>query len=85
MYRSSSENAKWNEAQTTPNSVPLTVVAAEHFFFAPLLAKFVEGYRAKGMVHVNNAVIPGAGHYLLADDPEAVGDLIEQYGMRGLK
>jgi pimeloyl-ACP methyl ester carboxylesterase len=84
MYRSSSENAKWNEAQTTPNSVPLAVVVAEHFFFAPLLAKFVEGYRAKGMLHVNSAIVPGAGHYLLADNPEAVGDLIEQYGMRGL-
>jgi hypothetical protein len=65
--------------------VPLAVVAAEHFFFAPLLAKFVEGYRAMGMVHVDSAIIPGAGHYLLADNPEAVGDLIEQYAMRGLK
>jgi hypothetical protein len=52
----------------------------EKSFFAPLVTKFVEGYRAKGMIRVEGARIPGAAHYLLADNPDAVADLIEQHG-----
>jgi pimeloyl-ACP methyl ester carboxylesterase len=79
IYRAFPEDAKWNEAQNASNSVPLVVVVGEKSFFAPLLTKFVDGYRAKGMVHVEGALIPGAAHYLLADSPEAVDDLIEQH------
>jgi pimeloyl-ACP methyl ester carboxylesterase len=59
--------------------VPLVVAVGEKSFFAPLVSKFVDGYRAKGMSRVESAVISGAGHYLLADNPEAVADLIERY------
>ncbi len=31
------------------------------------------------MTHVESARIPQAGHYVLADNPEAVADLIERY------
>jgi pimeloyl-ACP methyl ester carboxylesterase len=79
IYRAFPKDAEWNEAQNAPNSVPLVVAVGEKSFFAPLLTKFVEGYRAKGMARVESARIPGAGHYLLADNPDGVADLIERY------
>ena len=49
---------------------------------ASRLQTFVEGYRAEGMSHVEGEHIPGAGHYVVADNPQAVADLIERYGGR---
>jgi pimeloyl-ACP methyl ester carboxylesterase len=79
IYRALPKDAEWNANQTTPNSVPLVVAVGEKSFFAPFLSKFVEGYRAMGMTHVESAQIPRAGHYLIADNPEAVADLIERH------
>lgn len=79
IYRALPRTAQLNAAQTAPNSVPLMIAAGENSFCNPLLPTFVEGYRAKGMTRVDSARIPGAGHYVLADNPEAVADLIEQY------
>jgi len=31
------------------------------------------------MTHVESARIPGASHYVVADNPEAVADLVERY------
>ena len=67
----------------TPNSVPLVVVG-EKSFFAPFLTKFVEGYSAKGMTHVEGGQILGAGHYVLTDNPKGVADLIEQHAGSGV-
>jgi hypothetical protein len=50
----------------------------------PFLTKFVEGYRAKGMTHVEGGQIPGAGHYVPADNPKGVADLIEQHAGSGV-
>jgi pimeloyl-ACP methyl ester carboxylesterase len=47
-------------------------------FFNSYLATFVEGYRAKGMARVKGARIPGASHFVLADNPDAVAELIER-------
>ncbi len=85
MYRALPSNAAWNAAQTAPNSVPLVVAVGEKSFFAPLLARFVDGYRVKGMTHVEGAQIPDAGHYVLADNPAAVADLIEQHAGIGTR
>lgn len=79
IYRAMPRTAQLNAAQTASNSVPLMIAAGENSFCNPLLPTFVEGYRAKGMTRVDSARIPGAGHYVLADNPEAVADLIEQY------
>jgi pimeloyl-ACP methyl ester carboxylesterase len=78
IYRALPKDGGWNADQTAPNSVPLVVAVGEKSFFNALLPTFVEGYRAKGMTHVESARIPDAGHYLLADNPEAVADLIER-------
>jgi pimeloyl-ACP methyl ester carboxylesterase len=79
IYRAFEKDAEWNAAQTAPNSVPLIVALGEKSFFTPLLSTLVDGYRAKGMTDVEGAQIPDAGHYLLADNPAAVADLIEQH------
>jgi hypothetical protein len=78
IYRGFPADARWNAAQSAPNPVPLTVAVGEQSFFAAHLTTFVEGYRASGMTRVDSARISAAGHYLLADNPEAVGDLIER-------
>ena len=80
IYRAFPKDADWNAAQTALNFVPLTVAVGEKSFFNSLVPKFVDGYRGKGMAHVESAQIPGASHYVLADNPEAVADLIERYG-----
>jgi pimeloyl-ACP methyl ester carboxylesterase len=79
MYRALPRSARWNAAQTAPNSVPLVVAAGEQSFCYPLLPTFIEGYREKGMTRVQSARIPDAGHYVLADNPQAVAALIERH------
>jgi pimeloyl-ACP methyl ester carboxylesterase len=81
IYRAFGEDAELNAVQTAPNSVPLVVAVGEKSFFAPFLATFVNGYRAKGMSEVVSARVPSASHYLVADNPEAVADLIERYAV----
>jgi pimeloyl-ACP methyl ester carboxylesterase len=79
MYRAMPAEAKWNSAQVAPNNVPLTVAVGRKSLFTKLLPKFAEGYRAKGMTNVETAIIPSAGHYVVADNPEAVAELVEQH------
>lgn len=78
IYRAIPKNAEFNAAQTGSNSVPLTVAVGEKSPFGGLLEKFVEGYRAKGMTNVESARISGAGHYVVADNPDGVAELIER-------
>jgi pimeloyl-ACP methyl ester carboxylesterase len=78
IYRAFPKDGTYNAAQTAQNSVPLQVVVGEKSFFNPFLNTFVEGFRAKGMSRVESARIPNAGHFVAADNPEAVADLIER-------
>jgi pimeloyl-ACP methyl ester carboxylesterase len=79
VYRAMPKSAEWNAAQTGRNDVPVTLGFGEQSFFTSVAPKFVDGYRAKGMTHVESAIIPGAGHYVVADNPDAVADLIERH------
>jgi pimeloyl-ACP methyl ester carboxylesterase len=79
VYRAFPKDAAFNVAQTARNATPLVVAVGEKSSFAPLLPKFVAGYHAKGMTRVESARIPGASHYVVADNPEAVADLVERY------
>ena len=74
IYRAFPQDAAFNAAQTASNPTPLVVAVGEKSFFAALLPKFVEGYRAKGMSRVDSARIPGASHFVLADNLDAVAD-----------
>ena len=78
IYRAFPQDAAFNAAQTAPNSVPLLVAVGERSFFNAHLPTFVEGYRAKGMTRVEGARIPDASHFVVADNPEAVAELIER-------
>jgi pimeloyl-ACP methyl ester carboxylesterase len=84
IYRAFPEDGKWNASRTESNSVPLTVATGERSFFAGFRQVFVDGYRAKGMTHVESASIANASHYLIADNPQAVADLIEQKASIGV-
>ena len=77
IYRALPKNAEFNASQTTTNPVPLLVAVGGKSPFAAYLTIFVEGYRAKGMTRVDGAIIPDASHFVLADNPEVVADLIE--------
>jgi pimeloyl-ACP methyl ester carboxylesterase len=79
IYRALPKTAEWSAAQTQDNSVPLVVAVGTESFCNPLLETFVEGFRAKGMKRILGARIPDAGHYVLADNPDAVADLIGQH------
>jgi pimeloyl-ACP methyl ester carboxylesterase len=79
MFRALPRNSEWNAAQTAANAVPLVVAVGEKSFFSALLPAFLNGYRAKGLALVDGVRVTGAGHYLLADNPDAVADLIEQH------
>jgi pimeloyl-ACP methyl ester carboxylesterase len=82
IYRAFPKDGEFNAAQTAPNATPLLVAFGEKSPFAPLLTKFVAGYRAQGMTHVESTHIPGAMHYVVADNPQAVAELIERYATR---
>ena len=79
MYRAFPANAQFNQGQRGPNEVPLFVAAGEGSPFAKLVPKIAEGLRANGFTHVETGLIPGSVHYVVADQPEAVADLIERY------
>jgi pimeloyl-ACP methyl ester carboxylesterase len=78
IYRGFPQDAEFNAAQTAPNPVPLLVAVGEKSFFNPYLDTFVEGYRANGMARVEGTRIPDAGHFVVANNPEAVAELIER-------
>jgi pimeloyl-ACP methyl ester carboxylesterase len=78
IYRGFPRDEMFNAAQTAPNPVPLLVAVGEKSFFNAFLDTFVEGYRAKGMTRVEGARIPHASHFVVADNSEAVADLIER-------
>jgi pimeloyl-ACP methyl ester carboxylesterase len=79
MYRAFPANEKFNQGQRGPNDVPLFVGAGDGSPFAKLIPKIAEGLRANGCTHVETGLIPGSVHYLVEDQPETVGDLIERY------
>ena len=79
MYRALPADAKFNAAQTAPDDLPLVIAAGEKSPFVSLVPKFVEGLRAHGLYRVETATIPGAVHYVVADQPEAVLALIERH------
>jgi pimeloyl-ACP methyl ester carboxylesterase len=79
MYRAFPANAQFNAAQCGPNDVPIFVAAGEQSPFATLVPKIVQGLRANGCAHVKSGLIPHSIHYVVADQPAAVADLIEKY------
>jgi hypothetical protein len=61
--------AAGNKALKAPNSVLLVVAVDEKSFFASVLMKFVEDYRAKGMAEVEGACILAPANTLWLTTP----------------
>jgi pimeloyl-ACP methyl ester carboxylesterase len=78
MFRAFPANGTFNAAQRGPTDVPLFVAAGEGSPFAMLVPKIAEGLRANGSTHVETGLIAHSVHYVVADQPEAVVDLIER-------
>jgi hypothetical protein len=74
MYRAFPNNVQFNRTQHGPNEVPLFLGAG-----AKLIPKIAEGRQANGLANVEAGLIPDSVHYLVADQPKAVADLIERY------
>jgi pimeloyl-ACP methyl ester carboxylesterase len=79
IYRAFPANVKFNAAQHGPNDVPLFLATGEKSPFVAMVPKMAEGLRASGFTHVETGVIPGAMHYDVQDQPDAMASLIEQH------
>jgi pimeloyl-ACP methyl ester carboxylesterase len=79
MYRAFAANAQFNQAQRGPNEVPVFLAAGAGSPFAKLVPQIAEGLRRSGLTRVETGKIPDSVHYVVADQPEAVADLIERY------
>jgi pimeloyl-ACP methyl ester carboxylesterase len=78
-YRALPRDAAFNAAQTGPNPTPLVVAVGARSFTADHLPRFIDGYRTRGMSRVEGARIADANHYVVADNPGAVAELVERH------
>ena len=79
IYRAFPANEKFNAAQRERNDVPLFVGAGDGSPFMKLVPKFAEGLRANGCTQVKTGSIRDSMHYVVADQADAVADLIDQH------
>jgi pimeloyl-ACP methyl ester carboxylesterase len=79
MYRAFPADVAFNAQQRSANDVPLVFGAGEKSPFAALAPTIAEGFRVAGLSRVETGLIPGAGHYVVADNPDAVAEFIERH------
>lgn len=79
MYRAFPANAQFNAAQSGPMPVPLFFGTGDQSPFARLIPAIAEGLRTHGCTHVETALIHGAVHYLVEDQPDQVTTLIARH------
>jgi len=79
IYRAFPANAEFSAAQRGPIDVPIFLGAGDGSPFAKLVPAIARGLRANGFSRVETGLIPGSVHYVVADQPETVADLIERY------
>ena len=78
MYRAFDANARFGWEQQSPIDVPVVLATGEASSLAPLGPRIATALRASGFARVTEATITSAGHYVVADQPDAVAALIEQ-------
>jgi pimeloyl-ACP methyl ester carboxylesterase len=78
IYRAFPANEKFNGEQRGQNDVPVFFGAGEKSPFVKLLPTIVEGLRTHGFTDVESGQIRDSVHYVVADQPDAVAELIEQ-------
>jgi pimeloyl-ACP methyl ester carboxylesterase len=79
IYRAFPANGEFNAAQSGRLAVPVFLAAGDGSPFAKLLPVVAQGLRAKGCAEVKIALIADCGHYVIADQPDSVADLIEKF------
>lgn len=79
MYRAFPANARFGFEQQAPIDVPLLLATGDTSPLAALAPRIATALRASGFAHVTEATIAGAGHYVVADQPDAVAALIERH------
>jgi pimeloyl-ACP methyl ester carboxylesterase len=79
IYRAFPANSEFNAARSEPLAVPVFLAAGDASPFATLLPQIADGLRAVGCSDVKTSLIADCGHYVIADQPSAVADLIEQF------
>jgi pimeloyl-ACP methyl ester carboxylesterase len=79
IYRALPRDAQENAAETAPNATPLAVLVGEKSFFRAYQQTFLTGFQAKGMTRVESAVVVASGHYVAADNPDGLAEMIERF------
>ena len=78
LYRAFPADVEFNKAHRGANALPLFIAFGELSHQAPMAPTLAAGLREAGFSHVQTGVIPGAGHYVVQEQPDAVAALIEQ-------
>lgn len=79
MYRAFPANARFNASETGDISIQLFFGAGEKSPFAKMVPVFAQGLRVNGCRHVSTGLIPGAGHYIVEDQPAEVAELVKRF------
>lgn len=79
MYRAFPANAAFGAEKTGLNEVPIVYGTGDASPFAGLRDRIVAALRSSGFAQVTATTVPDAVHYLVADNPGGVAELIEKY------
>ena len=75
QYRATSRNAEFNRQARGTISVPLSLVATEGSL-GPTMERIEVALRAMGWSDIDRVTIPGRGHYLMDETPDAITELV---------
>lgn len=78
-YRAFPADAKFFTAQTGRTDIPIVIGAGEHDLIESFLPRIAAAMRAHGCTNVKVETIPGAGHYVADEAPNALAKLMERY------
>lgn len=79
MYRAFDDNAAFGREKGGLSDVPLVYGTGDGSPLAGLAARIVKALKGSGFAKVERATVADAGHYPVADNPDAVAALIEQH------
>ena len=78
LYRQLDKQEAFNLAHRGPMGTPITIVGGERVF-GPLVDGMAKDLRDWGAMHVENVVVPNAGHYIADEQPQALAALIAEH------
>lgn len=82
IYRAFPRDAEVNASDGAPVATPVVICVGEKSPFHALQPTLIEGFHGKGIANVEGVVISGAGHYVVADNPDGTAEVIERYAGR---